>query len=104
MKINGFTLYSSGDSFEIEIWEQPVRRWVTARMYHWYDMRMFKILGYRALERWLQRHAKSVSYLSLTVRQDCRCYELAHKQRKSLGFIKIDEELYNQLANRVVEL
>lgn len=106
----GFTLvtiYStpSGDEgrrHQVELWEQPLHLWLLAMVYHWYDMRIYKVPGFRLLEQWLtnRHHGNPLEYLPLGVRQDLGCYWLTEKQRTVLAALPIDHETYERLKEK----
>jgi hypothetical protein len=80
-------------TYRLELWEQPLHRWLIAQIYHWYDMRIFKVPGFRKLERFLEARHKGdpFLYLPLGVQQDCRCYSLTVKQKTILADVEVDK-------------
>lgn len=89
-------------SYWAELYHQPSWRWMIARAYHWYDMHIFKIPGFR----WLDAHwgrKRSITWMPISARQDCRCYELFAKGRVTLTSIEIDQALYERMADRNYE-
>jgi hypothetical protein len=100
LNVRGFTTsttYPTGRHF-VTLWEQPLHRWLMAQVYHWYDMRVYKLPGFRTVERWLERmHGDDELYVPLSARQDLRCWYLTEKQRTQLA--KLD--LPSDVAERV---
>jgi hypothetical protein len=98
-----FTTYRVGDPVDggrhhVELWTQPANRWMMARLYHWYDMRVYRLPGFRALERWLEsRHADDDLYVPVSCQQDIRCDHLSRKGRRTLATVEISREVYEQL-------
>jgi hypothetical protein len=96
------TLYhcrSDKRTYSLALWEQPLRRWLVAKAYHWYDMRIYKVPGFKLLERfliWLHRNDPMI-YLPLSAEQDCRCYFLGEKEKVVLALIEVNKELRDQL-------
>lgn len=89
-------------SYEVELWLQPWRRYLVARVYHWYDMHIFKVPGFRAVEkvhkRWKSRRLlPGEIVLPLSAEQDCRCYYLARRDRRVLAKFPVDEATYEAL-------
>lgn len=96
-----FHLTAANDTYWLEIWEQPMHRWLIAEIYHWYDMRIYKVPGFRALERLLERrHEDDLLHIPLGASQDCRCYELSIKKKKSLASIEISREQYERIKKK----
>jgi len=84
----------------VVLWQQPWHRWAAAVVYHWYDMRVYKLPGFRLLERfkrWRWRNRDLDFYLPIAAEQDCRCYFLSEKQRTVLAVIEVDEATYDKL-------
>lgn len=88
-----YHLHSDNRTYLLELWEQPLHRWLIAQIYHWYDMRAFKVPGFKALENFLEWRYKGdpLFYLPLSAQQDCRCYDLMVKQRVRLASIEVDK-------------
>lgn len=86
-------------SWYVEIYTQPTWRRLVHRVYHWYDMRIFKVPGFKRLERWLEdRHKGDPElYVPLSCRQDIRCYELGVQGKKQAALIKITKERYDEI-------
>ena len=76
-------------TFKVEVWEQPTWRWVRAAVYHWYDMRVYKVPGFRALERLLLAREHDEESMPLSCRQDERCYTLTHRNRVVLATVVV---------------
>jgi hypothetical protein len=73
-----------------------------AKIYHWYDMRIFRVPGFKGLENWLHdRHGDDpLAYLPLGIRQDLRCYYLTEKKRIRSITLRITAEEYQALGGR----
>ena len=86
-------------SHGLEVYTQPTWRRLVAKIYHWYDMRIFKVPGFRRLERWLEsRHqGDPLLYVPLSCRQDIRCYDLGIAGRKVAATVSISEEEYDKI-------
>jgi hypothetical protein len=88
-------------AYHVELWEQPLHRWLAARVYHWYDMRVHRLPGYRLLERikaWRYRNAEPLTYMPISAEQDCRCYDLSRRGRAVHAVFEIDEQTYRRLV------
>jgi hypothetical protein len=63
-------------------YEQPFHWWLLARLYHHYDMIVFRLPGFKALERWCERRTNErADYMPISARQDLRCYNLRMRGR-----------------------
>ena len=89
-------------SYGISLWAQPWHRWLIAEMYHWYSMKIFKVPGFRKLEKWLWNHYEKthsadhyLDYIPISNRQDLRCDYLQHKQRKVLATLDLTKEQFD---------
>lgn len=78
----------------VELYQQPFWRWLTATVYHWYDMQIRKVPGFRRLERLLGRLGKKdpFEHIPLGSRQDLRCYHLSNAKRTVLATFKVKED------------
>lgn len=87
-------------SWHIEVYTQPTWRRLVHRTYHWYDMRIFKVPGFKRLERWLEdRHKGDPElYVPLSCQQDIRCYELGVRGKKQAALIEITKEQYDKIS------
>lgn len=77
--------------FTVEVWQQPFWNWLVAGIYHWYDSRIYKVPGFKRLEKtlaWFHRN-EPFEYIPLGCKQDIRCYHLDNKQRKVLAEFKV---------------
>ena len=85
----------------LEVYTQPTWRRIVAKIYHWYDMRIFRVPGFRRLERWLEsRHeGDPLLYVPLSCRHDIRCYDLTEAGRKTVVNTDITEEQYNKIRS-----
>jgi hypothetical protein len=96
------TTYHRGSdqrTYHLDVWEQPLRRWLVAQIYHWYDMRIHKVPGFKLLERFLEWRYKGdpMLYLPLGAEQDCKCFYLTEKGRTVLASFEITKELRDQI-------
>jgi hypothetical protein len=89
-------------TYRLELWEQPLHRWLIAWAYHWYDMRIFKVPGFRALERLLERRHKGdpMIYIPLGAQQDCKCYSLTVRQKTVLARIEVDQDVRDRVYRK----
>lgn len=86
--------------FGVRLTTQPAHRWLAARIYHWYDMWVFKLPGFGLLEsikKWRFRNRPAETYLPISAEQDLRCYHLAQRGKTELATLTIDEQTFNQL-------
>lgn len=82
----------AGISYKVEVWTQPWWRYAIAVAYHWYDMKIFKVPGFKKLEVLLQRrHGPDWTYLPLSAQQDERCYFLTNRERVVLAEFPVPE-------------
>lgn len=104
----GWTRYTSGhDRYELALWTQPWHLWLWAKIYHWYDMRIYRVPGVKALTRWQVRHHKHPPDIDieemcdrctpLTNRQDLKCHDFMHRKRTQLVQVEVSEETYRAL-------
>jgi hypothetical protein len=84
----------------LEVWTQPRLRWLLAEAYHWYDMRIYKVPGFKQLERWLQsRHrGEPLVYVPLSCRQDIRCHFLTKRRRFVVATVQLTEQQYCEIS------
>lgn len=85
----------------ITLYRQPMHRWLAARVYHWYDMRVCRLPGFELLERfkgWRYRNRDWHEYLPISAKQDCRCWYLSEHGKTVLATIDVPEDVYRQLA------
>jgi hypothetical protein len=88
--------------YRLEIWVQPWPRWLVAQVYHWYDMLIYRVPGFKQLERWLQsRHRGSDIYVPLGCQQDLRCYFLTERRREVVAVVWLTEEEYCKIREAV---
>ncbi len=81
--------------FTVEVWEQPFWPWLIAAIYHWYDMRIYKVPGFKIAEWiWDKSHWRQsdLEYLPLAAEQDCKCYYLTEKKRKVLAKFRVSKD------------
>lgn len=90
--------------FQVELWTQPWHRYLVAVAYHWYDMRICKVHGFKKLENWLMSRNDAdfltIESFPLGCKQDLRCYHLSIKQRTVLARLPIDRETFKKLERR----
>lgn len=82
------------EGFTVELWEQPLWYWLVATVYHWYDMRIYKVPGFKLVENalwWFHRNEPFI-YLPLSAEQDCKCYYLTNKKRKVLAKFEVEKD------------
>jgi hypothetical protein len=91
--------------YGITLWKQPLSRWLLARAYHWYSMRIYKVSGFKKLEKWLwkwydQRHDGDVDfiYVPISNRQDLRCHYLHENRRQVLVTLDLTKEQYEGIT------
>lgn len=83
----------------VEIWEQPLYRWMISHAYHSWERRSRVIM--RVLSKWHEYFfGRSIDYVPLTNRRDIRCYHLSQKDRKHLETIFITEEEYSAITRK----
>lgn len=95
-------------SYYIEVYTQPFWDRLHYKVYHWYDMHLFRIPGMRKFERALyeakcrwQQWRGNDTFLEMPwfAAQDCHCYELSRKNRKDLVRLDLTEEQYFTLRS-----
>lgn len=108
MRMPAKTGYSTGlriskDSSQhyVELWRQPLHQWLLVKIYHRYDMTVFRIPGFQRLERWIRNRAGDWTYIPIGSRQDIRCFHLTQRKRTTLARFDISEELANQIRMRL---
>lgn len=82
------------ESFTVEVWQQPFWRWLVAVVYHWYDMRIYKVPGFKRLEAvlaWFHRNEPFI-YVPLSCQQDIRCYDLDRKNKAVLATFEVTKD------------
>jgi hypothetical protein len=91
----------ANDRHYVELWSQPLHRWILARIYHHYDMHVFRLPGFELLERWVEwRSGDALHYLPISARQDLRCYRLGEKDRTVLAHLDIEPEVAEKIDKR----
>ncbi len=93
---------SNDRTYRLILWRQPLWRWLVAQVYHWYDMRIYKVPGFKLLERFLEWRHKGdpMLFVSLGTEQDCKCYFLTQKERVTLATFEISEELRDRIYHQ----
>lgn len=89
----------------VTLWTQPLHRWLIAWAYHRYDMIVFRLPGFKKLERFLEdRENAKLSgdefATPLSAKQDLRCFDLSRRDRDAVITFDIDQETYRRLMNR----
>lgn len=95
-----FNNYSTEIRYFVNIYQQPWYRRLIARAYCWYDMRIIKMPGFKKLDSWHHTHfgKGDWTFLSISVRQDLRCFELRRKDKVILATFEVDRETYLRLG------
>ena len=113
-KIHSYELYTTfrlddGErvyGYIVAPYTQPMHRWLIAKAYHWYDMRISKIPGYGSLEAlhaWWRikiRHEDPEDFVPLGALQDIKCFYLTRKGRNELRGFDISVEDYKKLGGQ----
>lgn len=98
------SLRSPQVTYHVELWTQPLHHWLAAWAYHRYDMTVFRLPGFKALDNlilgWKLRRGGGELALPWSAEQDCRCYHLTQRQRTTLATLEVDEQTYRRLARR----
>lgn len=107
----------------VEFYTQPTWRRLIWHAYHWYDMRIFKVPGFKKWEdfsEWWHRRrcnddcmtgevwrkgmpegtTQTETYcanMPLSAKQDCRCYELSVKDRQHLFRLDLTHEQWQAI-------
>lgn len=85
----------------VTFYEQPLLPWLIAHVYHWYDMRVYRLPGFKLLERALKRlQGGGEWYVPLSARQDIRCYHLSRRKRTDLVTVEVAQEQYEKMKGR----
>jgi hypothetical protein len=90
-------------TYHVELWRQPLHHWLHARLYHLYDTWIWRLPGYRLLERVHRRRyhrGDEDMYVPLAATQDIRCYELRVRHRQVIATFEVDKATYEQLGGR----
>jgi len=97
------TVYSGRDSktWHVDLWRQPLYRWLIARIYHWYDMRIEKVPGVKWIQRLIDRRRETdLWYIPVSNERDIRCYHLGEKQKVIITSFDITEEVFRSLVSK----
>lgn len=85
----------------VELWEQPLYRWLLFRAYHWWEKltepAMRKISEYH---RVVFGAKAGLDYIPLVNRRDIRCYHLSIAGRNTLAIAYITKEQYDVITGR----
>src|SRR5512144_137179 len=92
MKIRSYELSTSNKRNEpstITYWvtltKQPLWNKIIADIYHWYDMHIYKIPGWKLISkihRWIKRSKSDNLYIPLANEQDIRCFHLSRNNHE----------------------
>jgi hypothetical protein len=109
-KIHSYVLYTqwrgatNERGYVVAPYTQPFSRWLIAKAYSWYDMKIQKIPGYQ-LAGFLHMywHARVLrtppdDYMPLSVLQDLKCFYLSRKGRVELRGAEISGDDYKKLG------
>lgn len=104
--MKGYTVYTSYDirnkdvepKHWIELWTQPLHRWLIAQAYHRYDDIMWRLPGFRWVENQLLKASGDKPDLPWGAKMDCRCYELMHQGRVVNGRVLLAKDVADFLA------
>lgn len=89
--------------YRIDLWEQPLHRWLIARVYHWYDMQVCRVPGFKLAENlwdWRHRNHAWHEYLPLSAAQDIRCYYLGVRDRTVLATLDVPADTYERVTGK----
>jgi len=93
-------------SYAIELWKQPLHRWLIAKFYHWYSWKIHKVPGFKKLEKWLWKRYEDhhdgdelFLYIPISNRQDLRCYDLCHKRQTVLARLELTKEDFDAIGH-----
>lgn len=109
-------------TYRVNFYTQPRWDYLKSRIYHWYDMRVFKIPGFSRIEAlderlhrlrckndcmtgkvWRRDQGERIEtycgHTPLGPRQDCRCHSLSRKNRVELDHLELTEEQYLMLRS-----
>lgn len=100
--------------YYVELFQQPRWNRLIGVIYHWYNMKVHKVPGFKVLEKFLEwRSLRKLkpktpmewfkNYLPLGVRQDLRGYELGEKNLVILARFDVDAETYQRLGGKLYE-
>lgn len=81
-------------SYWVELWEQPLGRWIIAHIYNKYETWCWKSGLTQLIEKLPFWHKEELFYIPFGCRQDIRSFDLVHKNRVSLLRLQITEEQF----------
>lgn len=90
-------------SYHVELYRQPLHRWLAARIYRWYDMWICRVPGFQLLEAvkgWRYRNRDLGEYLPVSAVQDIRCFDLHQRGKTVFATFEVPVEVYEQAAGR----
>lgn len=92
-------------TYWVELWEQPLRDWIIAHLYHRYETFMWKSGIVKLIEKlYPGKKIKATAVdtddefemnIPFGCGQDLRCFDLVHKHRDRLLKFQITEEQYH---------
>lgn len=83
----------------VEIYEQPFHRWMIARAYHWYDMHLYKVSGFRKFDSWYtKRTFKGFPHLLISDKQNIKCAWLSRQDKEVKETFEVDKDTYVRLG------
>lgn len=99
-----FTNYSPKVTYHVEVFRQPLPRYLVARAYDWYSLRAFKIPGFRRFDSWHHRRfgKGDWTFIPISARQDIRAHFLREKGKNHIVTVEIDEDTYVKIGGRAV--
>lgn len=84
--------------YMLEVWTQSWLDRLGGEIYDWYHRHLYKVPGFRRLEKWLQsRHKGDVFYIPLGCRMDIRCYHLRERSRTMVSIVQLTEVQYCEI-------
>lgn len=87
----------------VDIWKQPVLRWVWSNIYHFWEkhtewaMRPISRWHRKLFERW-----GGLDYIPLVNRRDIKCFHYSERKRTRLTTIYITDEQYDIITGKTV--
>lgn len=94
-----------GHQYLVEIYKQPLHRYLIAWVYHWYDMHIFKVPGFKKFDNWHHRKfgKGNIFFIPISCRQDLKCAFLSRQDKVILAELEVDEATYVRLGGRPVK-
>lgn len=96
-----FTFTQTDIKYYVQVVQQPWYRVLIANVYFWYEMHIFKVPGFRTIEKWdanrkFKKHGFPVRTISDL--QGERCYYLTKRDKEILTTYEVDRETYIRLG------